>query len=241
MDFEPAYRFRRLRRTPALRSLLRETRVSVDDLIYPIFVNDGISAPIEIASMPGVFNLPEFALAAEVKRAWNAGIKAVLLFGVTEHKDAVGEDSLDDNGLMARMIRTAKGAAPDMVVISDNCFCEYTDHGHCGVLNEDGTDVDNDETLDNLQSQTVVAARAGVDMVAPSGMMDGMVEAMRDALDSYGFQHVGIMAYSTKFASAFYGPFRDAVDSNFKGTRLSYQLDPANAREAVAESVQDEE
>ncbi|MFP6904239.1 MAG: porphobilinogen synthase [Verrucomicrobiota bacterium] len=241
MDFQPAYRFRRMRRTPALRKLMQETRVTVNDLVYPIFVNDGISQATEVPSMPGVFNLPEFALGAEVERAWKAGIKAVILFGVTSQKDPIGEDSLDENGLMARMIRTAKAAAPEMVVISDNCFCEYTDHGHCGTLCADGNDVDNDETLQNLQAQAVVAARAGVDMVAPSGMMDGMVEAMREALDSHGFEQVAIMAYSSKFASAFYGPFRDAVDSHFKGTRSGYQLDPSNGREAIAESIQDED
>ena len=230
-----------MRRTEALRDLVRETVVTRNDLVYPIFVNDSIFAPTEVASMPGVYNVPENALADEVKRTWDAGIKAVILFGVTETKDPSGEDSMQSGGLMARMIRTARKAAPEMIVISDNCFCEYTDHGHCGVLNSEATDVDNDATLDNLQTQAVVAADAGADIVAPSGMMDGMVEAMRFALDNAGYDEVAIMSYSTKFASAFYGPFRDAVDSTFKGTRESYQLDCGNRREAIAESLRDEE
>ncbi|MFT5130708.1 MAG: porphobilinogen synthase [Rhodothermales bacterium] len=232
-------RLRRLRRTSALRDLVRETQLSKNDLVFPIFVNDGITERMPVPSMPGVDNLPESALAAEVQRAWDAGIKAVILFGVTDQKDAIGEDSLRDDGLMARMIRIAKSAVPEIAVISDNCFCEYTDHGHCGVLC-DGA-VDNDATLANLAQQAVVAARAGADLVAPSGMMDGMVGAMRARLDAAGFSHVGIMAYSSKFASAFYGPFRDAVDSTFKGNRHGYQLDAGNAREAIAESLLDEQ
>ncbi len=169
---------------------------------------------------------------------WGLGLKAVILFGVSQRKDSCGSDTWNDEGLMARCIRIAKAATPDMLVISDNCFCEYTDHGHCGVV--DDNDVDNDRTLENLQAQVVTAARAGVDMIAPSGMMDGMIAAIREALDEDGFSHIPIMSYSTKFASAFYGPFRDAVDSNFKGTRSTYQMDPANGREALAESLQDE-
>jgi len=230
-------RFRRLRRSTALRSMVRENHLHVEDLILPLFVEEGIEQPVAIASMPGVYRYPESQLAAEVSRAWQAGIKAVILFGVSHHKDAVGSDTWSDDGLMVRMIRSAKEAAPDMVVISDNCFCEYTDHGHCGVVCCD--EVDNDATLLNLQKQVLAAARAGVDMIAPSGMMDGMIAAIRDALDSEGFTHVPVMSYSTKFASAFYGPFRDAVDSSFKGDRNTYQMDPANGREALAESIQD--
>ncbi len=230
-------RFRRLRRSDALRSLVRENHLSVDDLILPLFVEEGIDAPVAITSMPGVFRFPESQLASEVSRAWQAGIKAVILFGVSHHKDDVGSDTWNDNGLMVRMIKTAKAAAPDMVVISDNCFCEYTDHGHCGVVS--GDQVDNDATLLNLQKQVLAAAHAGVDMIAPSGMMDGMIAAIREALDSEGFSHIPVMSYSTKFASAFYGPFRDAVDSSFKGNRNTYQMDPANGREALAESLQD--
>lgn len=236
--FTPDFRFRRLRKTASLRALTRENNVSVNDLILPIFVEEGINAPVAIASMPGVYRYPESQLADVVTAVWNKGIKAIILFGVSTHKDDCGSDTWDENGLLARMIRTAKKAAPEMLVISDNCFCEYTSHGHCGVVEDD--DVCNDATLENLQKQVVTAARAGVDMIAPSGMMDGMITAIRQALDTHGFSHIPVMSYSTKFASAFYGPFRDAVDSTFKGTRNTYQMDPANGREALAESMQDE-
>lgn len=234
----PDFRFRRLRRTSSLRELVRETRVTATDLILPLFVEEGISEPVAIKSMPGVFRYPEAMLAERVKSAWAKGIKAIILFGVSTHKDEVGSDTWSEQGLMARMIRIARAAQPDMLIISDNCFCEYTTHGHCGVVcNED---VDNDQTLINLQRQAIVAAQAGADMIAPSGMMDGMIMALRQGLDQAGFFHIPIMSYSTKFASAFYGPFRDAVDSTFKGTRNTYQMDPANGREALAESLQDE-
>lgn len=239
----PEFRFRRLRRTSVLRDLVRENAVSTDDLILPIFIEEGITEPVAISSMPGVVRYPEDQLADLVKRVWSKGIKAILLFGVSHHKDSTGSDTWNKDGLMARCIRTAKQAQPEMVVISDNCFCEYTDHGHCGVLcegSQEGMDVDNDPTLENLQKQAVVAAQAGVDMIAPSTMIDGMVAAIRQGLDEAGFTQIPIMSYSTKFASAFYGPFRDAVDSTFKGTRSTYQMDPANRREALAESIQDE-
>ncbi len=238
-ETHPEFRFRRLRRTSALRDMVRETRLTPSDFILPIFVEEGIDEPVTIASMPGVVRYPEAQLAEKVQSAWQKGIRAVLLFGVSQHKDEVGADTWNDEGLMARMIRTAKKAQPEMCVISDNCFCEYTSHGHCGVVH-DG-DVDNDLTLANLQMQVVVAAKAGVDVIAPSGMQDGMIAAIRNALDTAGYGHIPVMSYSTKFASAFYGPFRDAVDSNFKGTRASYQMDPANRREALAESLQDED
>ncbi len=243
MTVTPDFRFRRLRRTSTLRSLVRQHRLSAEDFILPLFVEEDITEPVAISSMPGVMRHPESQLAEVVQRAWQKGVRAVLLFGVSTHKDDVGSDTWADDGLMARCIRIAKQAQPDMVVISDNCFCEYTDHGHCGVLCEgshEGLDVDNDLTLANLQKQAVVAARAGVDMIAPSTMIDGMVAAIREGLDAAGFPHIPIMSYSTKFASAFYGPFRDAVDSTFKGTRSTYQMDPANSREALAESLQDE-
>lgn len=236
--FTPEFRFRRLRQSSSLRQLVRENQVTVSDLILPIFVEEGISQPVAIASMPGVFRYPESQLSEVVKRVWNKGIKAIILFGVSTHKDDCGSDTWSDDGLLARMIRTAKAAAPEILVISDNCFCEYTTHGHCGVIERD--DVYNDATLENLQKQVVTAARAGVDMIAPSGMMDGMIVAIRQALDANGFSHIPVMSYSTKFASAFYGPFRDAVDSTFKGSRNTYQMDPANGREALAESLQDE-
>jgi len=234
----PDFRFRRLRKTTALRELVRETHVRMSDFILPIFIEEGIDAPVPIKSMPDVYRYPEAQLAEIVQRAWSKGVRAVLLFGVSTHKDAIGSDTWTEDGLLARMIRVAKQAQPDMLVISDNCFCEYTTHGHCGVVHDH--DVDNDKTLANLQKQVVLAAQAGVDMIAPSGMMDGMISAIRTALDTAGFTHIPIMSYSTKFASAFYGPFRDAVDSSFKGTRNTYQMDPANGREALAESLQDE-
>jgi len=188
--------------------------------------------------MPGVYRYPESQLADVVRNAWAKGIKSVILFGVSHNKDSVGSDTWSSGGLMARMIQAAKQAEPDMLVISDNCFCEYTDHGHCGVVSNG--DVDNDLTLTNLQKQVIVAAEAGVDMVAPSGMMDGMIGSIREVLDRSGYTHIPVMSYSTKFASAFFGPFRDAVDSNFKGSRSTYQLDPSNGREAIAESMRDE-
>ena len=231
------HRMRRLRRTPALRDLVRETQLTVDDLILPIFVEEGIDEPVEIKTLPGVCRYPEAQLPEVVKQAQAAGIKSVILFGISRQKDHIGSDTWDENGLMARMIRSAKQAAPEMVIISDNCFCEYTDHGHCGVIHDH--DVDNDQTLLNLQKQVLVAAQAGVDMIAPSGMMDGMIAAIREALDSNGFEHIPVMSYSTKFSSNFYGPFRDAVDSTFNGTRDSYQLDCGNRREALAESLRD--
>lgn len=235
---KPEFRFRRLRRTPVLRQLVRENQLSMDDFILPLFVEEGIEEPVAIDSMPGVVRYPESQLAEAVQRAWSKGIKAVILFGVSTHKDSCGSDTWNPEGLMARMIRTAKAAQPDMLVISDNCFCEYTVHGHCGVVADN--DVNNDPTLENLQKQVLVAAQAGVDVIAPSGMMDGMIAAIRQSLDENGYSHIPVMSYSTKFASAYYGPFRDAVDSNFKGTRDSYQMDPANGREALAESMQDE-
>lgn len=236
--FSPSFRFRRLRRTSTLRQMVQETHLRPEDFILPLFVEEDITEPVAVASMPGVMRYPEADLAQQVREAWRAGVKAVLLFGVSSHKDGCGTDSWQDQGLMARMIRIAKDAEPNMLVISDNCFCEYTDHGHCGVVTDD--DVDNDKTLRNLQKQVVAAAKAGVDMIAPSGMMDGMIGAIREALDEAGYTHIPVMSYSTKFASAFYGPFRDAVDSSFKGTRASYQMNPANSREALAESLMDE-
>ncbi len=238
MTVTPNFRFRRLRRTPVLRALTRQVHCTANDLILPLFIEEGITEKVAIASMPGVYRIAESDLAERVKQVWNNGVKAVILFGVSHQKDADGSDSWDAQGLLARCIKIAREAAPEMLVISDNCFCEYTDHGHCGVVVEG--DVDNDATLVNLQKQVLSCARAGVDMIAPSCMMDGMIAAIRQALDAEGFTHIPIMSYSTKFASAFYGPFREAVDSSFKGSRNSYQQDPANPREALAESMQDE-
>ncbi len=232
-------RLRRLRRTEALRSLVRENQVAATDLILPIFVDETSDEAVPIAAMPGVSRIPLKGLEREVEGIARDRVRALMLFGVAAHKDASGSDTMSSSGLMARMTRAAKDAAPELVVITDNCFCEYTDHGHCGVLTENGH-VHNDETIENLGRQAVVAAEAGADMVAPSAMMDGQVAAMRAALDGAGFEHLPIMSYSSKFASSFYGPFRDAAGCDLKGDRKTYQADPMNGREALRESAIDE-
>ena len=238
----PTTRLRRLRRTESLRSLVRETTVSANDLILPIFVEEEIDAPVPIAEMPGVSRIPEARLAREIEAIARDGVRAVMLFGISHHKDGSGSDTMDAGGLMARMTRVAKRAVPDLVVMTDNCFCEYTDHGHCGVLGHEGgeTQVLNDPTLENLARQAVVAADAGADLIAPSAMMDGQITAIRRALDGAGHSGVPIMAYSTKFASAFYGPFRSASGCDLRGDRKTYQMDSMNGREALRESQEDE-
>lgn len=238
----PTTRLRRLRRTDALRSLVRESSVTPNDLILPLFIEEGIDAPVPIAEMPGVSRIPERRLAREIEAVARDGVRAVMLFGISRNKDAAGRDTFDPKGLLARMTRTAKDAAPDLVVMTDNCFCEYTDHGHCGVVGEVGgeTQVLNDATLTNLARQVVVAADAGADVIAPSAMMDGQIGAIRRALDGAGHEGVPVMAYSTKFASAFYGPFRSASGCDLRGDRKTYQMDPMNAREALRESLEDE-
>jgi porphobilinogen synthase len=234
----PTTRLRRLRASPAMRALVQETTVTLNDLIYPIFVEEELEDFAPVPSMPGVARIPEKRLARAVKEFAAAGIQALMLFGVSRNKDETGSDSWKADGLLARMIRTAKDAAPEMLVIADTCFCEYTTHGHCGVIVEGA--VHNDHTIENLGRQAVTAARAGADMIAPSGMMDGQVAAIRRALDLAGFDGVPIMAYSSKFASSFYGPFRAAAGCDLKGDRKTYQLDPLNAREALRESLADE-
>jgi porphobilinogen synthase len=234
----PATRLRRLRATENMRSLVRENRVTADDLIYPVFVEEAGDAPQPITSMPGVSRIPEKNLAAEIKTIQADGVKAVMLFGVSRRKDATGSDSWNPEGLLARMTKGARNAAPDMVVMADICFCEYTDHGHCGVV-ENGH-VHNDMTLANLARQAVTAAQAGADVIAPSAMMDGQVRTIRAALDEAGFVNMPIMAYSSKFASSFYGPFRAAAGCELKGDRKAYQMDPMNGREALRESLLDE-
>ena len=234
----PITRLRRLRANPTIRDMLRETRVALDDLIYPIFVEEELDDFAPVESMPGVHRIPERKLGAAIKEISRAGIRAVMTFGVSHHKDDSGSDSWNENGLLARMTKRAKDAAPELLVISDTCFCEYTSHGHCGVIQ--GEDVHNDHTIENLARQAVVAARAGADMIAPSAMMDGQVAAIRGALDGAGFSSLPIMAYSTKFASAFYGPFRAAAGCDLKGDRKAYQMDPMNGREAIRESLTDE-
>ena len=234
----PTTRLRRLRRTAPLRALLRESRVAPEDLILPIFVEEGVDEPIPVDSMPGVSRIPERLLAREIEAIARDGVRAVMLFGISHNKDGAGLDTIDPKGLMARMTRTAKDATPELVVITDNCFCEYTTHGHCGVVAHGH--VDNDATLANLARQCAVAADAGADMVAPSAMMDGQVAAIRRGLDEAGHAEVPVMAYSSKFASAFYGPFRAAAGCDLQGDRMEYQMDPANGREALRESALDE-
>ncbi len=241
---KPEKRLRRLRVNDTMRRFVRETTLSVNDLIYPIFVEENTNERAEIASMPGVFRETEETLVDKVKECDTAGIPAIILFGVSKHKDAIGSDSMHRNGLLHRMIKISKEAAPNILVIADVCFCEYTDHGHCGPLNDDSTDVDNDRTLENLAIQAVNCAEAGADIIAPSGMMDGGIEAIRAGLDQSGFKNLPIMAYSSKFASGFYGPFRDAAGCSLGGSqgpkdRKTYQMDPANAREALRETEQD--
>ena len=229
---------RRLRATPQLRELFRETEINPRDLVLPIFVDEGSSDFIDIKSMPGVRRIPEAKLAQEIERYARAGLRSVMTFGISHHKDSHGTDTLNPDGLVARMSRIIKDAVPEMVVMSDTCFCEYTDHGHCGILH--GDTVDNDSTVLNLGKQAVIAAQAGADIIAPSAAMDGQVAAIRGALDAAGFHDTPVMAYSTKFASGLYGPFRDAAGSTLKGDRKTYQMDPMNRREAVRESLIDE-
>ena len=229
---------RRLRATPQLRELFRETEINPRDLVLPIFVDEGSSDFIDIKSMPGVRRIPEAKLAQEIERYARAGLRSVMTFGISHHKDSHGTDTLNPDGLVARMSRIIKDAVPEMVVMSDTCFCEYTDHGHCGILH--GDTVDNDSTVQNLGKQAVIAAQAGADIIAPSAAMDGQVAAIRSALDAAGFHDTPVMAYSTKFASGLYGPFRDAAGSTLKGDRKTYQMDPMNRREAVRESLIDE-
>ena len=235
----PTTRLRRLRRTDPLRSLVRESSLSAADLILPIFIEEDAEEGLPIDAMPGVSRIPERHLSREIEAIAQDGVRAVMLFGISHRKDAIGSDTLSGDGLLARMTATAKRAAPGLVVMTDNCFCEYTDHGHCGVVGPDGH-VQNDLTLENLAKQAVVSADAGADVIAPSGMMDGQITAIRRALDGAGHDHVPVLSYSTKFASAFYGPFRAASGCDLQGDRKTYQMDPMNAREALRESDADE-
>ncbi len=235
-------RFRRKRLHPVLRDLVRETIITPDDFIYPLFIRSGEGIKNEVASMPGVFQMSIDEVLKECETLKSLGLKSIILFGIPDVKDSVGSDAMCEHGIIATALRAIKEAHPDMLVVTDLCFCEYTDHGHCGVLNPKLQTVDNDITLQNLAKQAIVHAKAGADMIAPSGMMDGMITAIREGLDSAGFSHTPIMSYSTKFASAYYGPFRDVAESSPSfGDRRSYQMDPANRREAVLESLADEE
>ncbi|MCK4661170.1 MAG: porphobilinogen synthase [Phycisphaerae bacterium] len=234
---------RRLRRTENLRRMVCQTRLEVGDLIAPLFVVSGTGVRNEIGSMPGVAQMSVDLTVEQCRQLEQLGIPAVILFGIPDHKDAVGSDTWNDDGIIQRATRAIKGACRDLMVITDVCFCEYTDHGHCGVIatRRDGTrELDNDATLANLARQVVSHARAGADMVAPSGMIDGMVQAIRRALDEADFADLPIMSYAAKYASGYYGPFRDAADSAPEfGDRRGYQMDPANADEAIREAALD--
>jgi porphobilinogen synthase len=234
----PAMRMRRLRRTAALRSMVRETRLSVEDLIQPLFVVPGKGVDKPVGAMPGVSQLSVDKATEAARRAAEVGVPAVILFGIPEHKDAEGSSSWASDGIVQQATAAIKQAVPELCVVADVCFCEYTDHGHCGVI-KDG-DVDNDVTIANLGKQVRSFADAGADVMAPSGMMDGMVGAIRSALDEAGHEALPIMSYSVKYASAYYGPFREAAESapSF-GDRRTYQMDPANAREALREAELD--
>ena len=242
----PILRPRRLRRSTSLRRLVRETSLTADDLIYPLFVRSGREERRPIHSMPGQSQLSIDMLPAEAEEIAGLGIPAVILFGIPEIKDPVGSDNFNPEGIVPQAIRAIKGAVPELVVISDMCFCEYTDHGHCGIINVPGHEhyapelpegyLLNDPTLALLGQASVIHAQAGADIIAPSGMIDGMVGGIRATLDEAGFQHVAVMSYAAKYASAFYGPFRDAAESppSF-GDRSQYQMDPPNRREALKE------
>jgi porphobilinogen synthase len=232
------HRPRRLRRTESIRALVRETTLTPDDFVYPLFVCEGEGVRREIDSMPGCFNLSIDELVKETERAKSDGIRSVILFGVPDSKDATGTQAYAEDGIIQRAIRALKREVKDVLVIADNCLCEYTDHGHCGVV--EGGEVLNDPTLDLLARTAVSQAAAGADIIAPSNMMDGFVEVIREALDESGFEHLPIMSYAVKYASGFYGPFREAAQSAPQfGDRRGYQMDPANAREAMKEAALD--
>ena len=238
MNRFPELRLRRLRRSEALRALIRETKVEVGDLIYPLFVVEGNKIKQEISSMPGQYRLSNDLLPKEVENIAKLGIPAIILFGIPQKKDEVGSSAYNPKGVIQQAIRAIKKATPELLVITDVCLCEYTSHGHCGVV-VDGY-VDNDRTLELLAKTALSHAQAGADMVAPSDMMDGRVKAIRQALDGNEFQNIPVMAYAAKYASAFYGPFREAAESAPQfGDRRSYQMDPPNWREALREVEQD--
>ncbi|MDR1460421.1 MAG: porphobilinogen synthase [Campylobacteraceae bacterium] len=235
-------RFRRVRINPIIRGLVEESRVEIKDFIYPLFVKEGRGVKKEITSMPGVFQMSIDEIIKECEELLKLGLNKILLFGIPDVKDSIGSDALSEEGIIARAIREIKRIyGADLLVVTDLCFCEYTDHGHCGILDLQHNSVDNDATLEIIQKQSLIHAHAGSDLIAPSGMMDGMIEAIRDALDENGFVNLPIMSYSTKFASAYYGPFRDVAESSPSfGDRRSYQMNPSNRREALAESLEDE-
>ncbi len=233
------FRTRRLRKNENIRRLVRENKLSVDDLIYPLFIEEGENIEKEIASMPGIKRLSIDRLKPELDEVVSLDIPAVLLFGIPSEKDDSGSETWNDNGVIQQGIRYIKKNYPQLYVITDVCFCEYTSHGHCGIIHDN--DVDNDATLPNIAKQVISHAKAGADMVAPSGMMDGTIQTIREALDASGFYQIPIMSYAVKFSSSYYGPFRDAADSapTF-GDRKTYQMDPANRRESIREAGYDD-
>jgi porphobilinogen synthase len=238
MAYFPQVRLRRLRRTETLRALIRENRLGAGDLVYPLFVVEGKGIKEEITSMPGVFRYSPDRLPAEIAEVSSLKIAAVLLFGIPKNKDDAGSSAYSPEGVIPQAIRIIKRSAPELIVITDVCLCEYTSHGHCGVVTEG--QVDNDQTLPLLAKMAASHAAAGADIVAPSDMMDGRVKVIREALDERGFQHTAILAYAAKYASAFYGPFREAAESTPQfGDRRGYQMDPSNVREALREVEQD--
>ena len=235
----PIVRPRRLRQNPILREMVREITLHVSDLIYPLFIQHGSGVRQPILSMPGQYRYSVDQLSAEIPQIAALGIRAVLLFGIPSEKDPIGKENFADDGIVQQAIRAIKQVAPTMIVITDLCLCEYTDHGHCGLIDEQGQ-ILNDETLPILAQVAVSHARAGADIVAPSGMLDGMVQAIRAGLDSADFHHLPILSYAVKYASAFYGPFRDAADGAPRfGDRRTHQLDPANIGEALREAALD--
>ena len=238
MSLYPDLRMRRLRKHPGLRRMVRETTLSPANLVYPLFAVPGTNVDRPVASMPGVSQRSVGKLAEEAARAFDLGVPAVMLFGVPEHKNADGSSSWQDDGIVQRALDAVGPSVPGLLKIVDLCFCEYTDHGHCGVM--DGTELDNDATLENLKLQAVSLAEAGADVIAPSGMIDGMVAAIREALDDAGFPELPILSYAAKYASAYYGPFRDAAESAPAfGDRRTHQMDPSNSDEALREVEQD--
>jgi porphobilinogen synthase len=237
---ELIYRPRRLRRTAALREMVRETRLDPTNLIYPLFACPGEGVRREIKSMPGVFNLSVDELVKECEDARRVGVSSIIVFGLPERKDERGSGAFAEDGITQRAIRAVKREVKDLLVVADTCLCEYTSHGHCGVI--EGGDVANDPTLDILARTAVSQAESGADVIAPSGMMDGMVAAIRAGLDAAGFAHIPVLSYAVKYASAFYGPFREAADSAPQfGDRRGYQMDPPNVREALREAALDVE
>lgn len=234
-------RFRRLRLNDTLRNLVQETTISKDDFIYPLFVREGKGIKTEISSMPGVFQMSIDEILKECEYLQKIGLNSIILFAIPDIKDSVGSECLCEESIIARTIKTVKEKFPNMFVVTDLCFCEYTDHGHCGILDPKTQSVHNDKTLEISALQALVHARAGADMIAPSGMMDGIITTLRNALDENGFKDLPIMAYSTKFASGYYGPFRDVAESTPSfGDRRTYQMNVANRLEAISESLEDE-